>query len=286
MRGYNVEGSGWLEALLAAYPRRTLIRAKALWGLVMLISGDNPRQSRAIHLAKEAVSIARDFDDNVMIAWCLHALGRAQHTEKNFGPASSAFSESLERFEREGDDVGCAYSGWLLGVIARDSGDFEQAWLLFDAALRNAKRSEDPWSIAATILQTGVLAMAQKNFELAAEYLKESLVVFRKMNGRWGMLLSITRLMMVSARQGNAMRAVKLGGVAASLRQSVGADIGWGYRAEYEKDLDIAHTMLGDEAFSTAFEAGRNMEMDAALDYALSSEDESVEAASPFGTSL
>jgi hypothetical protein len=65
------------------------------------------------------------------------------------------------------------------------------------------------------------------------------------------------------------LRAARLWGAAAALREQIGAPMWPIDRPEYERRVAACHTALGDEAFEAAWQAGRALSWEQAADAAL-----------------
>lgn len=271
MRGYIGEADSWVRSVLAACPEKTPERARALWGLVMMIAGHQEDRVRALTYADEALSVARGVS-NEETAWALHALGRVHHASEDMDEAYSAFSESFELFKRIGNMAGCAYSGWKLGSVARDSGDSTQAKSAIDEALIYARRSGDQWALASCILQAGGLELSLKNYADAATHLKESLRLFHTIGARWGMWYAVVRLATSFYMQGYVLRATKLSGFEHALRIATGTD-GDATELRYSVSTEQMRRDLGDERFNEAFVMGQAMTLEGAVFYVQSQED-------------
>ena len=278
MRGYIGEGTELLEGLLDICPRRTLIRAKALTGLTIMVGGYRDGDLPTIAKAEEAVSIARELKNNAATAWALHGLGRALGGPETIKGALAAQKESLKLFESENELVGCAYSGMHFGITLRDIGDLEGAERAIGRSIRDAERSGDPWMIASAILQAGTLALRRDDLELAAQHLRESLTKFHAFNARFGIWFPLVRLAAIACRRGHFARAAKLYGVESELRRSLGLESDYASRAAHERHRDETRSALGNERFDGAHDAGTQMSLDSGVSYAISSEDEGTTA--------
>jgi hypothetical protein len=106
--------------------------------------------------------------------------------------------------------------------------------------------------------------------------LKQSLVHFRSIRARWGMWFPVSNLGVVAAAQGFAKRAACLAGADKTLGEAIGTIMTPSHRADYEEGLANARQALSESAFGAAWSKGSSMTLEQAVDYALSSEDESL----------
>ena len=82
---------------------------------------------------------------------------------------------------------------------------------------------------------------------------------------------------MLALDRGQPERAARLFGAAVALRETVGAPLAANERADQERYVALVRVALGDEAFTTAWEAGRGLSLDGAIVEALETVDQ-VEA--------
>ncbi len=274
LRGHLTEGRGWLEAMLRACPDRTALRSKVLARTTLLTHGQGDNL-RGMALAEESLAIAREVEDDSAIGWALHAMGRVLHSKVEYEQAAVVLEESLARFRAIDDPGGSSYSSWYLGNAVREQGDYERATPLYADALRFARQAGDTWAIASSLLQIGTLAYRQKDFDRASAVLKGSLVHYRNIRATWGVWFPMSVLGVVAAAQGYAKRAVCLFGVDKTLREAIGVTMVPSRRADYEDGLAAARQALSVSAFDAAWSIGTSMTLEQAVDYALSSKDES-----------
>ena len=129
--------------------------------------------------------------------------------------------------------------------------------------------------MASAYLNAGTLAYRQKDFDRASTLLKESLSHYQNIRARWGMWFPVSNLGVVAAAQGYATRAICLAGADKTIRDAIGATMVPSHRADYEEGLAIARQALNESAFDAAWQKGMSMTLEQAVEYALSSEDES-----------
>ena len=85
----------------------------------------------------------------------------------------------------------------------------------------------------------------------------------------WGATYVLDGFARLAVAQGEAVRALRLGGAADALRQTYGVTIGSTEQAAFRRRLEPAWQALGEEAGETAWEEGRAMTVEEAVDLAL-----------------
>jgi hypothetical protein len=127
------------------------------------------------------------------------------------------FEESLALYEEIGQKPGMARVRCMLGNMACDKGDYGQAGALLKESLALMQESKSRRSIASVLEGFAMLALAQQQATLAAQWL----------------------------------------GAAEGLRETIGAPLPFDERSGYEQAVAAARTVLGEEAFASAWAQGR-----------------------------
>ncbi len=178
LRSYEREGWDWLSALLArAGGERTALRAKAqaLAGFLALMLGDI-EATRA--LSVESLSIGRELNDKVSIAFSLRNLGQVT---KEFAAAHSLFEEGRATWQELGNKWGVAMSLNRLGHLALNQGDIATARALEEQSLAVRRELGDRQGIAASLGMLGHLAHLQGDPKSARLLCEEGLTIQREL---------------------------------------------------------------------------------------------------------
>jgi hypothetical protein len=77
---------------------------------------------------------------------------------------------------------------------------------------------------------------------------------------------------LIASAQEQPERAARLWGAAVELRGEIGSLLPLNEREEYDRNIAMVRTALGEEAFTAAWAEGRAMTMEQAIAYALSEE--------------
>ncbi len=79
----------------------------------------------------------------------------------------------------------------------------------------------------------------------------------------------MTGLAKVAGLQGFAQRAARLWGAAEGLREVMGTPLSSPELAEYERDVAATSTQIDEALWQAAWQEGRTMSLEQAIDYAL-----------------
>src|SRR5205814_1729183 len=115
----------------------------------------------------------------------------------------------------------------------------------------------------------GYLAHQHGDAERAAARAAESLESLRAGGFRWYLPEALELAAAVAGARSQPERAARLFGAAAALRETTGAELPPVELAAYERHRATARTASGEAAFSAAWDAGRAMNPEQAIDSAL-----------------
>lgn len=308
VRGYFEEGRGWLEAALKGSNNASAgFRAKALnaAGYLALSRGDHRaahsllEESLAIQrrlgeqagiaislsnlgavalqqgdhaaarsLFEESLAIRRRLGDRVDIAVSLNDLGGAVIEEGDRALARSLLEESLTIRRQLADKAGIAVSLNNLGTAAIRQGDYAVARPLLEESLLLCREVGDTWLNAAVLDTLGDLTQAQGDHAGARSLYNESLAIYRQLEDHRGIAHCLKGLAAVAGMQGQHTRAAQMFGAAEALREVSGVALSRSERDEDERYVAAVRADLGEEAFTSAWAAGRAMTLERAIEYA------------------
>lgn len=184
--------------------------------------------------------------------------------------ARAASEEALTLFDELGDDAGVASAKNLAGLAALFQGDYERAESLIQASLDAYRRMSDWYGISAALDSLGQTALFRGDYDRAVPLLEESLALKQKLRYAVGTGWSLLALAEVAGARGQHDRAVRLASAGAALFEDHEWPIPPALQARQERVLASARQAVGGEVFATAWEEGEALEMDQAIDYALS----------------
>jgi hypothetical protein len=96
------------------------------------------------------------------------------------------------------------------------------------------------------------------------------LTLFQELRDKLGITACIEGFAMLAGIQSESNRAAQMFGIADALRGSLGVAQAVSFSStEYERQIAATRTQLNDEAFTTAWSAGRGMGTEQAIAYAL-----------------
>jgi predicted ATPase len=200
-RGYRAEGRR-LEALLAAAPGRTAVRARALVGAAWFAAARQDTGAARAH-ADQAAAIARELGDPWPRAWATLVLGvLAWQRDRDAAAERTLLEESQALLQAAGDEYGIRRARDLLAEHFLRLGDRERVKALLEASVAHARETGNRW-IVGPKLGLGRLARQEGDHRRAKELITESLAVLREIGHRHWMRGALFELGLLARSEGD-----------------------------------------------------------------------------------
>jgi hypothetical protein len=116
------------------------------------------------------------------------------------------------------------------------------------------------------LLDLGIVARRRGDYVAATAYVVESLAPWRRVGNDRGVAHALEELAVIAAACGEAMGAARLAGAASALREAIAMPRPPRQQADLDGGLAPAKAALGEAAFAAAWQAGRDLPVDDALD--------------------
>ena len=271
IRGYHTEGRRWAEAALAhASDLSREGRAKALFvrGAMAMAQGDHPIAESCYAESYALFEAAGDTYGGARPRLGLGLLAMSRADAVRGGPH---LRESARAASEAGDHFWAALSLSALGMVALGQGDHDGARASLAEGLACSRRAGDRFSRYIALYNRSVLAQAEGDQEGAAALFEEALAFSREAGDRANVAYCLEGLAAAALARGGADRAVRLLGAAERLREGVGAAV-YTYRPDRslrERTAAAARQDLGEPGFEEAWDQGRAMGFERAVEYAL-----------------
>jgi hypothetical protein len=148
-------------------------------------------------------------------------------------------------------------------------GDTPAARRLFEQAMGLLRTIGERLGEADTLGHMGELARGQSDLAAARAFFTQALRIYAEIGARRTCALTLERLAMVDAAEGEVERALRRAGAAAAVREDTGAQAPASGLAEIERVKDAARQGLGEPAAAAGWEAGRSTPLADAIAEAL-----------------
>ncbi len=309
-RGHVTEGRRWLERALSD-PEAVWVsaRAKALRGAGVLAYAQADGE-QAVSSLEESVTVYREIEDKQGLAGALGNLGVVVTVRGDYERARALHEESLVLSRGIGSRGGIALSVSNLGEVAYYQGDYEAAKAYWEEALHLGREARN-LSFGVTLNNLGGVVTILGDYERAAAVYEEAVALFRELGAKYGLapsLQNLARLRLwrrdyeqaatllresigiaretgdqattayclerfaeLAAAEERFDRAARLFGAADALREASGLPLSTADVASLEPVLDAARAQLDESTWERVWTAGRDMPLEQAIEYALSS---------------
>jgi predicted ATPase/DNA-binding SARP family transcriptional activator/DNA-binding CsgD family transcriptional regulator len=239
-------------------------------GDVSRLEGD---YERAMKLAYESLALSREANDLGAMANSLLLLG----TASLWGPgdleqARAYYEEGLAISRELGSGSilrSCLNSVALTYLLQRQR---EQAKALAEEATALCQEAGDRTLLPLPLFILGWVALLGGDLDQAEALHKESLALSKEVGGSWGTPAFLEGLACGARAKGVAERAAKLFGAAEGLREAMGVPLEPALRELEEPYVVGARSQLEESVWTEAWEEGRRMSVEAAIEDALSEE--------------
>lgn len=220
-RGHLSEGRQRLAAVLAIADGEDASRARAMHGAGVLAQaqGDYLQAERCL---ADGLVAARAAGDRQTIALVLNHLGVVARDRGDYMAATHQIEESLALFREHGDEWGIALSLNNLAVVAQRQRDYPRAAELLEASLRGFRATGDRWAAAIPLNNLGQVALDRGDLDLAASALDETLALYRELGDSRHIAITLTKLALVAEARGDAVEAGRLCRESLRLRRDLG----------------------------------------------------------------
>jgi tetratricopeptide (TPR) repeat protein len=273
LQGSPVEGRRILEAALGADDRPSSARARSLAGASVLAveTGDPVAGER---FAEQALALHEALGDAWGVAFSRYMVAGAAQEQGQAERARTLFEKSLEEFAELGDENYRAITSRNLIGTYYDLGDKERARALHVEALDRArtegnleKQVDHAGTLAEYNLEDGDIERARP---LLLEWIRMGRQLARKQAGeaRVELALAVRRAAWALALLGKASSAAKLLACSEVAREEMSFNRSW-FGPMKPEEIDRIRSQLDEEAFAEAWEAGRKLTVEEALDLAL-----------------
>jgi ATP/maltotriose-dependent transcriptional regulator MalT len=238
-----------------------------LLAAVAEIRGD---YERATELLEEGLALHRESGDGMRVAWSLGNLANVVSAQGDFERAKELYEEGLALSRELGGTEMLSAHLISLGYMYLLEGDLERATALNEEALRLLRKQERKSLLYVVLDNLGWAALLQGDQARARSYYEEGLTICKELGDKTIASESLEGLACISASEGEAERAAKLFCAAQALSEAVGLHHTPEQAALREPYLATTRSQLGEVAWEEALAQGRAVELEEAIEYAIS----------------
>ncbi len=270
-RCYLSEARQWLETALAKSDSvSNPIRFKLLnaISLVTRTQGDYAATRRA---SEESLAASREIKDLRQIILACHAVAGLEIRENNVAKARKLYEESLVISHELNDERQIAFSLSGLSNVLLNEGKTSAARPLLEEALIISRKMGFKFNLSTDLINLGAVNYYESDAEAAYQNFSESLAIAREIKSTAYISCCLDGFAAVAAISKKPEQAARLSGAAASLRESIGYEIESTERIFRDDYLKKVLNGLDYKSFTAAYQEGRNLDLNEAVELAESS---------------
>jgi DNA-binding CsgD family transcriptional regulator len=233
---------------------------------------------RATTLAEESLALSREANDLGGMANCLITLGTASLWGSGDLEQARAFFEEGLAISREFGSASILRAHLTaLALTLLLQRDLDRAAAFAEEAAALSRKAGDRLLLPLPLTWLGWVALLRGDLERAQALHKESLALSKELGAHKQLtLILLEGLACAAGAEGEAERTSRLFGATEALREAIGFPLEPALRTLEDPFLVGARSQLKEGAWTGAWEEGRRMSVEAAIEYALSEEDSST----------
>jgi predicted ATPase len=223
-------------------------------------------------LYEESLNLWRELGNERAVALALGNLGNVADLTGDFETAYAYYNESLELFKTLQDKRGVALSLHHMGDVARHQSDYERARSLYNQSLTLLMELRDKRAMAHLFTDMGNMAAELGSYDEARHFHEESMVIFSELGDIRGIANLFDSSAKIATSRGRLERALRLSSAATKLREDFSAPLPPEEQAQFQQSITVIRQKLGEAASEIAWQEGRAMPTEKAIQYALASD--------------
>lgn len=229
------------------------------------------RQARI--MLEDALTLGENLGDKASIADWVNELGLVALSQGDYRRATQMHERALTLASEVGYPFCVSTALRNLGNVALAQANYQQASKNFEDALTLSIETDDKLEIAFALYGKGRVAQARGHLAPARELYSESILLFRELDEpldvAQGVAQCLDAFALLAVTQEQLKRAACLFSAAESLYTPLRFELSAKDRDEHDRSIVTARAALGDEAYTAAYEAGKQKSLDEAVTYAL-----------------
>jgi non-specific serine/threonine protein kinase len=246
-------------------------------GVVLSATGDYER-ARALH--EESLALSRELGSARGIATGVSNLGEVAYYQGDYEAARRYWEEALQ-LGRASRDYSFGVDLNNLGEVMAILGDYERAESLFEEAVAAFREFGAKYGLGPSLQNLAGMRLRRGDHEQAASLVHESIEIAQEIGDQATMASCLERVARLATAQERFDRAARLFGAADALREASGLPRSHADLASLELELDAARRQLDETAWTRAWNDGRRMSPEQAIEYALSAPEPASTSAPP-----
>jgi non-specific serine/threonine protein kinase len=228
----------------------------------------------ARQMIEESLALFRPLGDKDGIGRALGTGGLIALGQKRYERGFSLMEESIDLALEIGDSWAAAAMLGFSATVPFGQGDLTRARQLAERGLSLAREVGARDVLYVTLHPLAAIALAERDHERAAQLFEEGLTLSAEVGEANNVAYCLEGLATIAASEGRLERAARLWGAAEAILEPIEV-IAYPYatdRSLHDKQVAAARKRLNEETWTRAWEEGRAMTTEQAIEYALEKE--------------
>jgi len=235
-------------------------------GSLLIEQGD---YARVEVLLNEAITLQRRLGNTRHLALSLYNLGLLADDQGDCAKARRLCEESLLLLRKIGDTSHEAHVLISLGDVERKEGHYHQAEDRYREALMVYEELNSDLGISYPLAKLAITSVLEGEFTSAAELYARALPMLQELGDKDFICFALIGVSLIEVNRRRFERTATLLAVTEATRQSISVVFRPAQQQLYDKAMIAAKLALGEQAFAQAWEEGRAMSIERAIEYAL-----------------
>jgi non-specific serine/threonine protein kinase len=274
VRGYGREGlERFSEVLSLPSPEPpngslAMVRARALSGAGVLLYWHGDFEAASVH-THAALELYTEAGETRGCGFALNMLGNCALAQGDLDRSELLYEQSLAAYRVAADKRGMSQTLTNLGLVAHQRKNYDRANTLLTESVSMERAAGDARGVAIALGGLGIVQCYRGEFARSEATLRESLSLWRDMPERAVLPLLLEFCAVLAVATGNRLRALRVAGAAAALRDQIEAPRPPVWTPELHRWLEIARAAAGAELSAKAWNQGLALSADEAIAEAL-----------------
>ncbi|HZT41915.1 MAG TPA: tetratricopeptide repeat protein [Chthonomonadaceae bacterium] len=210
----------------------------------------------------ESLQIRRQLGDISAVSNVLADLGYLAVCRQDYPEAHAFYEQSLAIAREAGDQGKIAMRLWNLGNLTRIEGQFHRSRSLLEESQSLLQEMGDRWNRSAVLYSWALVACEQGDYREARSLLEERVHLLKELGRRVEDSIGLEVCAYLALGAGHPEQAARMFGAAEAFREASEAHL-WlpDNRRLYERTVDRVRAAMSEEAFTSAWRAGRALSL-------------------------
>lgn len=223
----------------------------------------------AQELLEECLAAVREIGDKRGVALALNNLGNIVYLKDDFKTARTYYEESLKLGRESDDKYVKSIALTSLGITLFRQGKLSEADLCYQESMGLNREMGDQFGLSLVHCYLGLLALAQNRPQAARDSFGEGLTIAHRGDMKLYTVYNLIGMASLFSREARYAKSATLLAAAAGIAESIGLKIEPELQEPYDQALAEVRQKLTEEDFGSVWEAGKNMDMERTVQFAL-----------------